>query len=309
MTRSKEKKHPKVMVLLSTYNGAKYIREQLNSLFYQEEVDIACLIRDDGSSDNTVEIVSDYCNEHNGFSFIKGENIGVVRSFGVLLGQSLIYDYDWIAFCDQDDVWDKDKLKVAISKLSNYPKDIPLLYCSNLRLVDKSLNYLKMMRNKKPKGNEYSSCFQNCATGCTQVFNKRALELYNNGIESRIEMHDYWMYLICLCLGKVIYDEEGYINYRQHSNNVVGAKKVTARIYIKNLITTKQGYRYDMIEDFVKAYSDLLSEKQVQIYNGFLKSRTSILSRLRVFVSLWYVGYDFKTTMGLKIRVLLGRMC
>ena len=99
----------KILVLLSLYNGEKYVKEQLDSLMNQT-ISVDVLARDDGSSDRTVEIVDKYTKEHNNIRLIKGENIGFVNSFNLLMMNEIVDDYQWIAFCDQDDVWLPDKI-------------------------------------------------------------------------------------------------------------------------------------------------------------------------------------------------------
>ena len=126
----------KVQVLLSTYNGEKYLKEQLDSIIAQKGVDVHILARDDGSKDDTIKILEGYEN----IDIIKGSNIGVCKSFFELINKS--GEYDYYSFADQDDVWDCDKLVIAINKLEKCNSK-PAVYASNTRLVDANLTFLK----------------------------------------------------------------------------------------------------------------------------------------------------------------------
>ena len=300
---------PKVLVLLSTYNGEKYLQEQLESVNNQSGVSLECLIRDDGSIDNSYGIIKDFCTKHSNFHCYAGTNVGVVKSFGLLIKQAISYAYDWIAFCDQDDVWDNRKIISGLELLINQPTNIPLLYCSDLKVTDSNLNYMRMMRGTQIYPNEYQACVQNCSTGCTQIFNRQAAILYANNANYHIEMHDYWMYLICLFLGKVIYDQRSFIMYRQHSNNVVGARKRTYTRFFHNIsLGRKTSKRILMLRDFTNAFYTSLSQHQVGILENVIKSEHSILSRISIFFSPLYVGFDHKVTVGFKFKILIGRM-
>ena len=125
----------KVAVLMSTYNGEQFLREQLDSILDQENVDLNLYVRDDGSNDHTIDILSEYADKHSNVHFYRGDkNLGACGSFLELLSKE--YDADYFALADQDDIWDKDKISVAIEKLKTLPADKPALYHSNLRIVD-----------------------------------------------------------------------------------------------------------------------------------------------------------------------------
>ena len=130
----------KVQVLLSTYNGEKYLKEQLDSLLAQDYPNIDILIRDDGSKDSTKQILTGYEN-HKNIRVIYGSNIGITASFLELLKIS-DPEAEFLAFCDQDDVWLKDKISRAVAALQKHPSDIPLMYCSRLTIVDESLRII-----------------------------------------------------------------------------------------------------------------------------------------------------------------------
>lgn len=297
-----------VLVLMSCYNGEKYLPQQLESLKAQEDVKMSCIIRDDGSSDGTVEYLTEYCKENKEFSLITGENTGVIRSFNLLLEEALKTDCKWFAFSDQDDVWLPNKLKRAVELLSEREtsEKKPLVYCSNLELVDADLNHIGYMRQPGLKFDKYTSVVQNCATGCTIVFNRSALEKYMEGIDADMEMHDYWMFLIGVFFGRVVYDNKAGILYRQHGNNVIGAKNQNISGFVNNM--SKTGNHERMFKDFLKIYGSSLSGDDISIIEGIALANKNIICRLRALFDMRYHGYSTKRTLNFKLRALLGKI-
>jgi glycosyltransferase involved in cell wall biosynthesis len=214
----------KILVLVSTYNGEQYLSQQLDSLLNQKGVDVSILVRDDGSSDNTIQVLEYYGNRYHNLHYYQGSNVGPIMSFFDLLKHANGYDY--YAFCDQDDVWDDEKLLCAIQMLSKEPDSIPVLYCSNLKVVDENLNFCRKAHSiKYDTTRRYSGIVDFYAVGCTEVFNQKAADMTNAHIRKDCLMHDSWVFMICNFFGKVIYDVNAHINYRQHGHNVVGTSK------------------------------------------------------------------------------------
>ncbi|SCW77200.1 Glycosyl transferase family 2 [Lachnospiraceae bacterium C10] len=228
-----------VAVLLSSYNGEKYIREQLNSVIHQEGVNVDLFVRDDGSTDSTRDILEQEYGEK--IHIIQGENIGVIKSFFEII--KVAEKYDYYALCDQDDVWDCDKLQVAVECLDNH-QDVEALYLSTTRVVDEQLNVIEetSSRIEKKVYDPIKVLVGNNATGCTMVFNSKLRDLVAAYIPERVIMHDHWIYMICiLCGGYVFFDKTPHISYRQHGNNELGNKiSFSKRISISSL---KKGRR------------------------------------------------------------------
>lgn len=214
----------RILVLVSTYNGEKFLSQQLDSILGQQGIDVSILVRDDGSKDGTMAILEDYSSRFPHVSYFQGKNVGPCMSFFDLLNYAAGYDY--YAFCDQDDVWDNDKLAKALEKLEKLPKDQPLLYCSNLKVVDEDLNFCRKAHQKSyhPK-NRYAGLVDFYAVGCTEVFNQKAADMTSAHIRKDCLMHDSWIFMICNFFGCVVYDHDAHINYRQHGHNVVGTNK------------------------------------------------------------------------------------
>jgi len=212
---------PRVQVLLATYNGRSFLPELLDSVFGQQGVDVEVLARDDGSSDGTREVLADYASRHSLVAH-GGSHLGVVPSYFWLL-EHASPTADYIALADQDDVWLPDKLSRAIALLGAPDDTTPAVYCSRLTLVDADLRVLAYSEGA-PRGPSFeNSLVQNIATGCTIVLNRAAHAELLRGLPTVAAMHDWWIYQVVAGLGRVVYDEESRILYRQHRDNVVGA--------------------------------------------------------------------------------------
>lgn len=213
----------KVAVLLSAYNGEKFIREQINSLLAQEGVDVTICVRDDGSSDSTTQILQEYADKGQ-IQLEVGKNVGFVLSFRELVANAPKSDY--YAFCDQDDVWLPHKLKNAVDALEQEDNSIPLLYYTSLtvvnekleQIVDKSCGYID-----ETDPNVFQNALLNTgANGCTEVFNNATREAFLRVPKHCIIGHDYSVNTIASGLGKVIFSRDSQILYRQHANNAFG---------------------------------------------------------------------------------------
>jgi glycosyltransferase involved in cell wall biosynthesis len=209
----------KVQILLSSYQGEQFLEEQLDSLLKQSWKNLEILIRDDGSTDGTRKILEDYSAKYEHIKYFPGENIGVTQSFFELLKKS---DAAYVAFCDQDDIWLERKVEAAVRKLTK--ETGPALYCGNKILVDRSLSPMKKQSRPSLKpgfGNAVVECI---CTGCTAVMNRELADILAARLPEYAILHDWWTYLAASYTGKVIFDPNPYILYRQHEGNVVGAK-------------------------------------------------------------------------------------
>lgn len=224
----------KVCVLMTTYNPKKYFLEQIESILSQEDVDVEIIIRDDGSTDKSFLNQIKYNFK---ITVLEGENLGVANNIMTLIryAHENKKEYKYFAYSDQDDVWQTQKLKVGVKSLSKLPLDKPALYYSNLQVVDKDLNLTHMLFKrdvvKNTRGQSLSQVF---CFACTTVFNYKMIEeltkynIGNIGFDSLI-------YYIAIFIGNITYDENSYILYRQHGDNVSGQhdkgiKKLKRRI-------------------------------------------------------------------------------
>ncbi|MFW5793716.1 MAG: glycosyltransferase family 2 protein [Bacteroidota bacterium] len=302
----------RILVLMSTYNGEKYISEQIESIIAQDSVVISLLIRDDGSTDKTPEIIKRYAKRYNNISYIQeSHNLGSARSFMRLLkiAEKSKDNFDYFAFSDQDDVWLKNKLKVATKHLKSLKQSTALLYCSKPQLVDKNLQPIDT-KWINLKGTFGESMLVNGALGCTEVFNKKLFELINLYDPRFLVMHDGWIYRICLATGgNIFFDNQSYILYRQHEYNVVGGK---SNMYLKwkrriNAYIRKQkNVRYKTARELLIGYDEYLTAKNKKILNQILKYPNSFRNRLLLLSNNELRTNSKEHNVIFKIAVLIG---
>lgn len=218
---------PNVCVLMSTYNGEKYLEEQIESILNQQECNIILRVRDDGSNDDTLAILEKY-QERGKLTFYQGSNVRPARSFLELIDQAPEVDY--YAFSDQDDIWLPNKVISAIRKLEAESTNVcePMVYFSNLTAVDQNGNLLKeKILDTDHINTEFQAVLLRSGYifGCTQVFNHALKERVKQAKRpTQQPMHDIWLAMVCGMYGKIIYDDRAFIHYRQHGKNVVGAQ-------------------------------------------------------------------------------------
>lgn len=227
-----------IAILLSTYNGQKYIEELLESIQHQTFKSWKLLIRDDGSTDKTVDIIKAFTNIDLRIHIItdtKG-NVGVVRSFSLLAEFALEQLHaDYVMYSDQDDIWHSDKIDVTLSKMFqldlHYPDNTPIAVHTDLRVVNQigdevypSFMELQRLRNedKDPLG---VLLIQNYVTGCTLMVNRALLKLALP-FPTNVMMHDWWIALCASIFGQIGFVNKATIDYRQHDNNTIGAKSL-----------------------------------------------------------------------------------
>ncbi|ALH99878.1 glycosyltransferase [Pseudomonas sp. FW306-02-F02-AA] len=217
----------RVAILLSTYNGEKYLAAQLESLISQEYQNWEIHASDDGSSDGTLEILERYRESLGAsrLSIYRGPGRGFAANFMSLVRREGI-QASYFAFCDQDDIWAKEKISSAVRCLEEGGL-VPALYCSRTRLVDESgveMGYSALFSGQP--------CFENAlvqsiAGGNTMVLNASARKLLSRTpVALSIVSHDWWAYLLVSGSGgKVYYDPTPQVDYRQHDNNLMGSNR------------------------------------------------------------------------------------
>ena len=295
----------KVQVLLSTYNGETYILEQITSIWNQTYSSIQLLVRDDGSIDNTVDILKQVLSrEPHRTTILKGENVGVIHSFFELLK----YSDDQAAyycFCDQDDVWLPDKVDRAVRKLSQINQ--PAMYFSSTQLADDVLNPIKIWPSPPVRQPSfYNALFQNISVGATVVINKEARDLLLcKSIDYRnLQMHDWWVYVCISAFGEVVYDPEPTILYRQHGSNVVGGDQTLIQKWRNKWGSFRKHSGHRLLRkqaiEFHKHYGEMISEEyreQLEWFiapRGTLKERVRYLKKSKLFRQSWTENQLFK---------------
>ena len=302
----------RIAVLLSTYNGERYLEEQIDSILEQDiEEQFELIVRDDGSTDSTISILQAYA-ETGRLKYMVGDNIGAARSFVELL--NLTPGYDYYAFSDQDDVWHRNKLRRAIQSI----KDVqgPALYCSNTSLVDSCLNPLGRNAHRKlPTYNLISVlCLASCAQGCTSVINgELAAIIQSNDIPNTFVMHDSLITsLCCLIDGTIIYDDEPTMMYRMHGSNVFGlvtAKQSVLKVIkrrILEIISKNQITMADQAESLLHTYNEVIPPANKSMCKLVISTRNSILSRIAIVMNMRLKHDTINMTITKKLSILIG---
>lgn len=300
-----------ITILMSTYNGEKYLREQLDSIFAQKGVEIHVCVRDDGSTDGTSAIIKEYIQNNPGkIELIEGRNIGWRKSFFELIHYASLHyaDCDYFAFSDQDDIWLCDKLISAINALRALPTG-PALYHSNLYYYRNGVNYGKTI--KKEIIPSIKKCLvRNYATGCTMVFNKELLQLCAGKIPAITVAHDYWMYQVAMLCGKVYYDDNAYILYRQHENNQIGCKSSWKDIWKRRLASVSAIFNEHRLEiqskELFRLFEENLSEKGKNAIIRMSNYRSSFSNRLKLLFDNGYTLDNRSNDFWMKLKILFG---
>lgn len=224
------------VILLSTYNGRKYLRKQLDSVLAQSVTDFTLLIRDDGSSDDTLDLLSAYTDPR--IRIFSGQNLGPSGSFFALLDEARTMGADHIFFCDQDDIWMPDKMARLLAELEHCPPG-PALVFSDFSMIDENDavtgdSYAAMAKLRIPAAGDFfpKLLAQPYVFGCTAVLNKALLDLITEP-PTGIEMYDCWISLVSAIFGTVKYLPQATIYHRFHSANATGRagmNSITSRL-------------------------------------------------------------------------------
>lgn len=277
----------KVLVLLSTYNGEKYLQEQIDSILNQEGVDIELLTRDDCSSDKSLEILN-----KNNINYYQGENLGPARSFLNLLKKAPQCDY--YAFSDQDDIWDKDKLYSAVKMLSETGSNV---YCGSLRAYNEINNSNSVIHTTRYS--DLECMFRNAVAGCSMVFDNKVRDRVLEYNPNWIEMHDSWIVRICTyCKDiRIVFDRTPHMMYRLHGDNVMGTavgNRERVNHHLNNLIIYNKSYISLTAHELLQGYKKYMDSRSVR-YLMLLDKSQKIEHRLGKILSI-IAKNDFSST-------------
>ncbi len=294
-----------ICVLLSTYNGEKYLAEQLESIKNQDVTDWCVLARDDGSSDQTLQILEEWSKIIN-LKWYRGDNIKPAASFFSLIQNSP--DADYYAFCDQDDYWLQDKLSVAQKSLSS--KAGPAMYFSQTQMADASLKPIPTPA-LNPRCNLQESLTRSVVTGCTLVINKKMRDFLLMYTPTQVLMHDSWIYKLCMSLGgDVVYDPQSHILYRQHGNNVMGLKKDQKKEWKRrwrSSVVNSERFRSKEVKSIVENYNNYLPEEIKNYLTMIADYSNNIKHKCCLLFSASFTGVTLKETLLLKLLVLTNK--
>ena len=273
-----------VVVLLSSYNGSKYIEEQIQSILTQEYSRyITVFIRDDCSSDSTLQIVKSIACPRNREVRIledRKHNIGPQRSFLTLIESAPEAAYYFLS--DQDDVWKQDHISSAVEMLEGM-KDKPSLYCSNYSLADTELNIVDELAIKdKPQFTPLKAFFYNKIPGCCMAWNNELQKYLRQMHPENVMMHDRYIASFASFIGEVVYDPRSHILHRIHGDNVIGTgnKKIELVSWIKeksSLLIKREDYDVcEMAEEFLRVGKTIAHPeyvKDIELLRDYRESR------------------------------------
>lgn len=275
-------RRPKIAVLLSTYNGRKYISELLESVQRQQSVQIEVYIRDDGSTDGTISFLRSYVDEHPNCHLALGSNVGVTASFYRLLAEA--GEADYYAICDQDDRWLPDKLERAVDFLDRATAIAPTLYGSPVTPVDANLRPIRNRSRNTIKPSLENAIVENIIPGCTMVLNSKARDILLTPWPEPLRMYDWWIYQVIAATGTVFRDSESRILYRQHANNTVGsadgAKLWLRRIQRRRPLLSGQAAPTLHARELLRLHGKDMDFSSLSIVTSFLSHRDSFALRL-----------------------------
>lgn len=298
-----------IKVLLSAYNGGAYIKEQLDSIIAQD-TDVEILVRDDGSSDNTREILNAYAADGK-INWYSGDNLGCAKSFWQLMKDA--GDADYYAFCDQDDVWDTDKLSAAVDMLKMRDNSKPLLYMGTVRVVDQNLKIISDQGAANNfKGTFGEALISSAAPGCTFVFNRAAREILARYDGNGIDIHDWMAHKIIAAFGEIVIDSVPHMAYRQHGNNVIGAERRGLKAKWKKIKRFINGSSTNVrlkAAKIIKAnYYDSLSKANQKILDDLVNYKNGFAAKLKLLRNKNISTTSKMTNFKLKLLILLGKI-
>jgi len=291
-----------IEILMCVYNGYSYIRTQIESILGQSYDNWRIIIRDDGSRDNTLEIIHEYQKRYpNKIQVLRDReqaenaNLGACQGFARVLERSTA---EYAMFSDQDDMWLPFKIEKTLKKMQELEavcqEDIPLMVHTDLRVVDGELNSIRdsfwQLQHIAPRncGNLNRLLIQNGVTGCTVMINRK-LRALATPIPPEAIMHDYWLALVAAAFGKIAYLNEPTILYRQHGANDTGAKKYNIDFILKkagdsSFVKRSLNRKQRQATVFYQRYRGYLSERQKQLIEDFM-----VLGRKGFLQNRWLV--------------------
>jgi len=306
-----------VSVIMATYNGEKYVGEQIDSILASTYQDFELYIYDDGSKDNTMTVLLKYESEFPGKIHVKQNesNQGVTINF---LHAITMTTTDYIMLCDQDDVWKPNKIELTLKKMRkielqrcrNYPLAVftdAVVVDKDLKVINKSFFYSAHLNPMKT--DLAHLLMENKLIGCTVMVNAALCKiLQGSHLPKNARFHDWWIALIASSIGKIGYVNEGTLLYRQHGGNVVGDTGYLA--YLKNRITSLKSQKsalhslYRQAEEFLEEYGDMLTEENKKILQQFAKMQQYNFFRRRILILQYgYLKTGFIRNIGLLFLV------
>ncbi len=292
--------NPNVVILMGTYNGQRHLNEQLDSICAQTHSNWELWVSDDGSNDNTCQILQDFQNRFKDRVFIHaGPRKGFAANFlSLVCKKNLAGTY--YAYSDQDDIWQPNKLQQALDWFNTVPAEKPALYCARTKIVNEQGHEIGYSPLFKKNPGFLNALIQNIGGGNTMVFNHAVLKLLREaGEEISIVAHDWWTYMVVTGAGgEVFYDSQPMLDYRQHGNNLIGvnsgwcARLGRISLLFKGRFKTWNNSNFIALESI----KHRLTDKNKQVLTDLNQARQcGLLSRM---IKLQRIGIYRQTFLG-----------
>lgn len=292
--------NPKVNILMATYNGAKYVKDQLDSLIAQTYDNIDIYIRDDGSKDNTVAVIQEYIRQNTSNKRIilldnKGINLGCPYSFYEIFRQCQPAKY--YSMCDQDDIWYPEKIAWAVERLEKEEDNQVLVYYSASDYSDAEGNLIRKSPMQKEQLSLTDVLYYTPGSGFTMLINEQARRKLILDVEPGPELHDRWLIRGGVCFGKVIYEPRATASHIRHESAVTAGDAGNANLLLnfikKELAGDDAKKEKEALQFFEKTFGSRLSEEQQKSLRIFTKSNS-------------FVGWFQKVFYPKRLRTRLG---
>lgn len=271
----------KVAVLISTYNGEKYLEEQLNSILNQTYKNIEIVIRDDGSKDSTVDIIKKYQEKYDNIILKEGTNVGFIKSFFQLL---TLANADYYAFCDQDDSWIENKIELAVNALNEVDNSKPNMVFGNSDYYDENMNLIS--KGEEHKTFSFKNSLYECvAQGMTMTINQVAKEAIIDNIPEKCLFHDWWTYMICSGQGNVLYNDTTVVKYRRFAKNATAEGQSVFKVFLWRLekLFADNGMKDIRTQqlEYKRLFYNNLSDENKQIMDLFVQEKYNFFKALK----------------------------
>lgn len=298
---------PSVRVLMATFNGERFVRPQIDSVLAQDFRDFELLIRDDGSSDSTPDILAEYASQHQNIRVLRGENLGAVGNFFRLMREPAP-GITWFTFAGHDDVWHPTKLSRAVERIQTLPSHQPRAYCCRQRFIDANDNLLGVSAYPARTLSFANALVDNVVSGGTLLIDAslHALVLEAQPPYAAI-WEDWWIYLVASAFGNVHFDEAMLLDYRKHQTNSVATASGWPRLRQARRLLARDERGLCAIlrqaEAFERTYGDRLAPESRSLLRAFLERPRTLAGRTRRMLSL--PVYRQRRVDGMVVRALM----
>ena len=296
----------KVAVIMSTYNGERFIREQLDSVLNQTYKNIEIIVRDDGSKDNTVSIIKEYQEKCSNIKLYEEKNVGFVKSFFKLLS---LANADYYSYADQDDVWIENKIELAVTELNKLDDNFPNMCFGNSDYYDEHMNFIGY-GDKNKKYSFLRALFSCVGQGMTFTINNKTRDLIINNMPKSCFFHDWWTYLLCSGLGEVAYNNVTTVKYRRRKENATSEGQGYFRLVMwrfKHLLFENgmKDIKQQMI-NFKNFFYDELSEENQKVIDLFSNEKYNFIIALKKCFFPKRIRMKISDEIALRMFFLIG---